>query len=191
MKHLRRSAIVLSAFISFSCTTKVIPSPVGVADLKSALHDGRNIVDIAKKWTNSNPRAASSLKFEDLDRFDMQMHRSMKEYEVIQLNIDETYTPSTLPSRLEPWLTTIQESKGTVRVCTIDSNFAGLSVLTNLIYSWVKGIDEFVTYAPSKAYDAEILINSFAPKKVVRIEFISRFSKRNRRKACAVYEPET
>ena len=189
MKYLIKSTVVISSIIACSCTTAAIPSPVSVAELKSAQHDGRRIFDIAKKWTKSEPRAADSFAFEDVDAFDMQLHRSLKSMERVQVEVDETYSPTNLPTRLEPWFTTIQNSEGTVRVCTIDSNFFGLSAFTNLVYNLVKGLDDFVTYAPANAFDAEILINSFEPNKVVRIEFISRFSDRNRREACTLYEP--
>lgn len=152
------------------------------------------VAEKGKKWLDrKKTQAAERFDFDDHDRLDVKIHRTMAVKEAAEDSREERGLPvftimlpedaqtplDILPPRMERWLDQVRRTDGQVLTCVYsnehESLAAGLLKLLNLaVVRIIHGIDEYVTYKPAGRYHAAVLVDPEDTDTVVAFRFAHR-----------------
>lgn len=135
-----------------------------VEKVDEIVDEGEEIIDVVKSWIGPKPAPRRSIGFNNTQRFDMVVNRSLKKkYGAVRIT-NTDFQSNEIPRRLANWFDKIEEKDGTAAVCPVRSNseFLGfiddIKTLVGFVGGIVDGFNRWATYKPAKRYHAAVLV---------------------------------
>lgn len=160
------------AVISGACAT---PAP----QAKSSLEKLRDTYDIASRHLVGNEPAKSEIVYADTTQFDTELHVALKnKLDRVKISFPEPLAirDKQLPPRIDHWLSTVKSGGGEVRTCPVEMgggmDMMSLTLITDILFAIVKGVDNFITYRPAKQYNAIVFVSLEKPDSALGLSFV-------------------